>query len=346
MIILGIESSCDESALALFDSEKGMMGEWIHTQLKLHEQYGGVVPALASREHLENFPHLLSKVQEALNGQKLDQIAVTYGPGLAGCLALGVSLAKALALSQAVPLLGVNHLGGHAFSPFISLHEEAPQQFTQKLQSYLPHLGFLVSGGNTILFQIDEAYQLSILAETVDDAAGECLDKGARMLGITNYPGGPHIERLAQTGNAKAFDFPQAFPSPKDLKFSFSGVKTSMRYLLDSIPEPKRQALLSDLCASYQHAVISQLIRKTRHILASGKTYQSLGLSGGVANNNLLRRELTQVGNEYQIPTLLAKKQHTGDNAGMIAFAAYADPKGCIQCHHWDLNFDPSVGLC
>lgn len=328
---LAIESSCDESALALFDPAKGMVGEWVHSQIELHRQYGGVVPDLASREHLKNFFPLLELSGLVAHKEAITQIAVTRGPGLAGCLALGMAFAKSLGLAWRVPVLGVNHLRGHAFSPFIELHASAPGDFDARLVDLLPHLGLIVSGGNTILFQMDQDRRIEVLAETVDDAAGEALDKGAKLLGLP-YPGGPQVEKLAAQGNAQAFDFPKAIAPRNERRFSFSGLKTSLRYQLEKLSDYELEAILPDICASYQAAVIAQLCGKTKHVLETAR-FRSLGLSGGVSNNKTLRTAVQKLAARYKLPCLIALPRHTGDNAGMIAFAAYADaPATCADC--------------
>lgn len=323
-MILSIESSCDESAIALFDPSKGVVGEWVHSQIDLHKEYGGVVPDLASREHLKNFFPLLELSGLVARKAEITQIAVTNGPGLAGCLALGIAFAKSLALAWKLPVLGVNHLRGHAFSPFIDLHESAPVDFDARFQEQLPHLGLIVSGGNTILFKIDQARRLEVLAETVDDAAGEALDKGAKLLGLP-YPGGPQVERLATSGNPKAYDFPKAIAPRNERRFSFSGLKTSLRYRLEKMNDAELEGAVPNICAAYQSAVIAQLTGKTRHLLEASR-YKSLGLSGGVSNNQALRVAMGKLAARYRIPCLLARPKHTGDNAAMIAFAAHVDP--------------------
>lgn len=323
---LAVESSCDESAIALFDPAHGMVDEWVHSQIDLHQEYGGVVPDLASREHLKNFFPLLEVADLVNRKDAISQIAVTNGPGLAGCLALGITFAKSLGMAWEVPVVGVNHLRGHAFSPFIGLHAEAPADFDARLQALLPHLGLIVSGGNTILFRIDAKRRIEILAETVDDAAGEALDKGAKLLGLP-YPGGPQVEKLAATGNAKAFDFPKAIAPRNERRFSFSGLKTSLRYRLEKMSDVELAAAMPDICASYQAAVIAQLTGKTKHVLEAER-YQSIGLSGGVSNNRALRLAMEKLAARFKTPCLIAKPKHTGDNAAMIAFAAYVDPDG------------------
>ncbi|HWA85528.1 MAG TPA: tRNA (adenosine(37)-N6)-threonylcarbamoyltransferase complex transferase subunit TsaD, partial [Opitutus sp.] len=207
-MILGLESSCDETAVALFDPARGLAGEWVHSQIALHERHGGVVPDLATREHLRNFAPLLERAKAAVDLRQVREIAVTNGPGLAACLAIGVAAAKALALAWRVPAVGVNHLRGHVWSPFIALHGNAPEEFDAKLDELLPHLGLVVSGGNTLLISLDAARRVTVRSSTRDDAAGEALDKGAKLLGL-GYPGGPLIERLAREGKSDAFDFPR-----------------------------------------------------------------------------------------------------------------------------------------
>jgi N6-L-threonylcarbamoyladenine synthase len=322
-MILAIESSCDESAIARFDPAMGMVGEWVHSQIDLHREYGGVVPDLASREHLKNFFPLLEAAGLSSDPGPIKQIAVTYGPGLAGCLALGIAFARSLALVWGLPVVGVNHLRGHAFSPFIALHEAAPQNFEAALGERLPHLGLIVSGGNTILFEIAEDRSLYVLAQTVDDAAGEALDKGAKLLGLP-YPGGPQVERLASEGDSRRFEFPKAIAPRNERRFSFSGLKTSLRYRIEKMRDEEIESSMADLCAGYQQAVIDQLLGKTKHLIQAG-AYKSIGLSGGVSNNRALRSAMENLAKRYGIPCLLAQPKHTGDNAGMIAFAAYAD---------------------
>ena len=343
-MILAIESSCDESALALFDPAKGMVGEWVHSQIQLHKEYGGVVPDLASREHLKNFFPLLDASDVLAHQAAITQIAVTNGPGLAGCLALGVAFAKSLSLAWQLPLCGVNHLRGHAFSPFIQLHQSDPDCFEKAFEQLLPHLGLIVSGGNTILFEIDSSRQLKVLAETVDDAAGEALDKGAKLLGLP-YPGGPHVEQFAATGDKAAFDFPKAIAPRNERRFSFSGLKTSLRYRLEKMDDAALANAMPDICASYQSAVIDQLRGKTRHLL-SGSDYKSLGLSGGVSNNKALRAAMDSLARRYRIPCYIAQPKHTGDNAGMVAFAAFADSEGTVaDTRECPLSIEPALRL-
>ncbi|MBA4138027.1 MAG: tRNA (adenosine(37)-N6)-threonylcarbamoyltransferase complex transferase subunit TsaD [Opitutus sp.] len=343
-MILALESSCDETAVAVFDPVHGLIGEWVHSQIALHETYGGVVPDLASREHLAHFAPLLQRALAQVPVERVEKIAVTHGPGLAACLAMGLSAAKSLALAWRVPVVGVNHLRAHAFSPFIPVHERAPTDFDAEVAKLLPHLGLLVSGGNTALLAIGEDRSIRLLASTMDDAAGEALDKGAKLLGL-GYPGGPQVEKLARTGNASAFQFPKAVAPKATLDFSFSGLKTSLRYTLEKmLPEEiaRRQA---DLCASYQQAVMEALVRKTKLVLEQSE-FRSVGLSGGVANNQLLQAQIEKLAQTRRVPFLRARPSHTGDNAGMIAFAAWAEREaGGVSERGFDLEIAPSLAL-
>lgn len=342
-LILGIESSCDDSSLCLFDPLQGVLGHWVHRQLDIHSKHGGVVPDLGSREHLKHFGPLLEMLWREHPSPLIKHIAVTQGPGLASCLALGVSLASSLALALDTSLVGVNHLRGHLYSPFISLHRQHPTYFEKNLDGLLPHLGLIVSGGNTLLAKIDTSKNIHILGQTMDDAAGEALDKGAKLMGMP-YPGGPYIEEKALTGSPLLYNFPRALKQPRDLRFSFSGLKTSLRYTLEKIPDAAFKARLNDLCASYQEAVIDQLVYKTKEALHADD-YQSFGLSGGVANNKALQKQLHKACSSRGVDCLIAQPAYCADNAAMIAFAAYVDAKGCTPARYKGLKVFPSMTL-
>lgn len=345
LVILALESSCDETAVALFEPKSGLRGEWIHSQIGLHEKHGGVVPDLATREHLRNFTPLLKRAQHEIGFSGVTQIAVTNGPGLAACLAIGVAAAKSLALALRVPVIGVNHLRAHAWSSFVTMHAEEPAEFDARLPALLPHLGVIVSGGNTLLFTLDASRHISVLSSTRDDAAGEALDKGAKLLGL-GYPGGPLIEKLAGGGRPDAFDFPRGIGRRDELDFSFSGLKTSLRYLIEKMSAEEVRLKLADLCASYQQAVVDALVRKTRAaIRLDGGNFRSLGLSGGVANNRTLRDALEGEAARAKIPFFAAQPKHTGDNAGMIAFAAWTDLTGAERAAGMNLRIEPSAPL-
>jgi N6-L-threonylcarbamoyladenine synthase len=342
-VILALESSCDESAMALFDPAAGLAGEWIHSQIALHAEHGGVVPDIATREHLRHFGPLLKLATAAPGWDRVTSVTVTRGPGLAACLAVGVAAAKAIGASLRVPVTGVNHLRAHAWSPFIPRHAADPARFADGLASLLPHLGLIVSGGNTLLFSLSADHVITQLSTTRDDAAGEALDKGAKLLGI-GYPGGPAIERLARTGRADAFDFPRGIGSKADLDFSFSGLKTSLRYRIQAMAEPDVKASLGDLCASYQSAVVDALSARTAQALGRG-SYRSVGLSGGVANNAALRAAIAAQARAAGAAFLAAEPRHTGDNAGMIAFAAWIDAADAGRYAGSGLRVDPAAYL-
>ena len=262
---------------------------------------------------------LLKNLNQQFDLSSIDKIVVTHGPGLIGSLGIGIAYAQSLQLLLKKPLEGVNHLQGHALSPFIQAYSE---DNTFDIEHLCPHLGLLVSGGNTLLFELtaqDHTLRFKILAQTIDDAAGEALDKGAKMLGFP-YPGGPFIENCALKGDAHWVDFPKAFPKKTDFKFSFSGLKTSLRYFLDKLTTNEIEEQKSSICASYQQAVVDALTKKVQQALAF-KSYKSLGLSGGVSNNNLLRSAMECIAKHYKIPFFVPQKRYCGDNAAMIAFA-------------------------
>jgi N6-L-threonylcarbamoyladenine synthase len=343
--LLAIESSCDESAVAVFDPDRGITGDWIHSQVALHGGYGGVVPDLASREHLKNLPALIGRLRESgLGPRDAGAVVVTRGPGLAGCLALGIATAKALALAWGLPLAGVNHLRGHLFSPFIGLHAEAPPAFRGNFAALLPHLGLLVSGGNTLLVELSAGGRVEILSQTVDDAAGEAFDKGAKLLGLP-YPGGALVEKLAAGGDPRRFVFPKGIADKEDPRFSFSGLKTSLRHRLESLGARESEAAMADICAGYQEAIVAQLAGRTRAWLRR-RRFASVGLSGGVANNGALRARIAAIAAGAGLPFLAAQPRHSGDNAAMIAFAAFADeafPAPAFD--NWAMSFQPSLAI-
>lgn len=339
-MILGIESSCDESAVSIVSESGELKGEWIHSQIAKHAEYGGVVPDLAVGEHLHNFFPLLDLANQRFPfANNIESIAVTCGPGLVGCLGIGICIAKTLSMQLGVPLHGVNHLRGHAFSPFMPLGNTGAIDWSK----YLPHLGLLVSGGNTLLFEINQNGSIEVLARTVDDAVGEALDKGAKLLGIA-YPGGAELERRASDGDEKAFSFPRSLSKKNDLRFSFSGLKTSLLYTLNKMDEQEILNRFTDLCASYQKAAVDQLVKMTTQVLST-QAYKSFGLSGGVANNQKLRNEMAEVCSLREVRFLPAEMKHTGDNAAMIAYCAVVDPDGLWSNVDQKLSFNPSLQI-
>lgn len=309
--ILALETSCDETAVAIVEGTH-VLASQISSQIPLHRPFGGVVPELASRNHVVNVAPL---VQQALADadcsiHDIDAFAATSGPGLASSLLIGNTVAKAMAVTTGKPYLGINHMEGHLLSPFLSAGEDP-----------LPSIGLVVSGGHTMLIHLKKVGQYSLLGRTCDDAAGEAFDKVAKMLDLP-YPGGPEIDRLATTGNTKAFDFPRSMLHSGDFAFSFSGLKTSVLYQLSDIPDDlPRERWLPDICASFQDAVVDVLIAKA--LAALKKTgLECLAVSGGVACNSRLRARLVECCSEHGYRLLLPSPVLTTDNAAMIAYVA------------------------
>jgi N6-L-threonylcarbamoyladenine synthase len=307
-IILAIETSCDETAVAILRGNQLLASE-VASQTE-HEAYGGVVPEVASRNHLVHAPRLLEKAL-GLAGIALgevDAFAATSGPGLASSLMIGASIAKGLALGAARPYLAINHLEGHLLSPFFSDSYEIE-----------PNVSLIVSGGHTLLVEVRGLNQYRVLGRTVDDAAGEAFDKVAKLLGL-GYPGGPEIERRAVSGNPAQFDFPRSMLDSGDHNFSFSGLKTAVRYRLadlGAISEETRD----DLCASFQRAVLEVLTKKTLRA-ARACAAKIVTVSGGVSCNQALRTEMDEACNRAGLHLLTAAPRLCTDNAAMIAFAA------------------------
>jgi N6-L-threonylcarbamoyladenine synthase len=301
--ILALETSCDETAIAILCGRELLASE-VASQIAAHEKYGGVVPEVASRNHLVHAPSLLER---ALDRAKIDIVdvdafAATSGPGLASSLMIGASIAKGLAIATARPYLAINHLEGHLLSPFFG---DA---------GIRPNVSLIVSGGHTMSIFVRAVGDYEIIGRTVDDAAGEAFDKVAKLLGL-GYPGGPEIEKLARGGDAKRFDLPRSMPDSAN--FSFSGLKTSVRYLLPKL----RGDYLADVCASFQQAVLDVLVQKT--IAAARKYHVDLvTISGGVSCNEELRRQMARASSENHLGLKTAPPWLCTDNAAMIAFAA------------------------
>ncbi|MBI2610217.1 tRNA (adenosine(37)-N6)-threonylcarbamoyltransferase complex transferase subunit TsaD [Candidatus Giovannonibacteria bacterium] len=350
MVILAIETSCDETAIAIIEARKEKSGtdfkilsNQIASQIKIHAPFGGVVPNLAKREHIKNLPILLYRAlkeaklipiskQESKNSnqnQKLstknykliDAIAVTYGPGLEPALWTGINFARELAKKWRVPLAPVNHLEGHIYSAFMrgaqfSIPPPSPRLRRASNFQMFPLLTLIVSGGHTEMVLSKKHLNYKILGETLDDAAGEAFDKVARMLEL-GYPGGPLVSKLALKGNPNAINFPRPMIHSKDLNFSFSGLKTSVLYYIRELPQTKFWAMKTDIAASFEKAVVDVLVKKT---LDAVKIYKprTVAIGGGVGANNLLRSELVK-----KTGALLPEKKFTGDNAAMIAVAGY-----------------------
>lgn len=308
--ILAIETSCDETAVAILRGAELLASE-IASQTE-HEAYGGVVPEVASRNHLVHAPRLLETALEKAGVvvAEIDAFAATSGPGLASSLMIGASIAKGLALGAGRPYLAVNHLEGHLLSPFFGRDEEVS-----------PNVSLIVSGGHTLLVEVRRVNDYRVRGRTVDDAAGEAFDKVAKLLGL-GYPGGPEIERRAANGNAVRFDFPRSMLDSRDHNFSFSGLKTAVRYRLAEFKaEAVTPQLIADMCASFQAAVIEVLVKKT--LRAARECGEKLvTLSGGVSCNQALRKEMAERCTEAGIRLLTAPPRLCTDNAAMIAFAA------------------------
>lgn len=314
MHVLGIESSCDETGVALVDARPEgvplLLAQALHSQIDLHQAYGGVVPELASRDHIRRVLPLLQQVMDEtrLSLDRVDLVAYTRGPGLAGALLVGAGTACALAAGLGKPVVGIHHLEGHLLSPFLS---EDPPQF--------PFIALLVSGGHTQLMQVDAVGCYRLLGETIDDAAGEAFDKSAKLLGLP-YPGGPHLSRLAEGGNAQAFKLPRPLLHSGNLDFSFAGLKTAVltqvQRLGDQLP-----IHLADLAASTQAAIVDVLLAKS--MAALEKTgLKRLVVAGGVGANALLRQRLNAECERRSVRVHYPQLHFCTDNGAMIALAA------------------------
>src|SRR5262245_11601095 len=313
MLVLGVETSCDETAAAVVEDGRRVRADVVASQILVHAEYGGVVPEVASRQHVATIaPVLRRAVADAgITFEDLDGIAVTCGPGLVGALLVGVETAKALAYALGKPLVGVNHLAGHLAAVFLedpSLPQPPPY----------PHLALLVSGGHTALIRVDGVGETRLLGSTRDDAAGEAFDKVGKMLGL-GYPGGVAIDRLAATGNPTAVALPRALPGRDDIDFSFSGLKTAVATLLGGQPPPTGEAL-ADLCGSFQAAVVDVLVRKSRRALAR-EGLRDLVVCGGVAANRGLRAALAAAASDGGFRLYIPPPRLCTDNAAMIAAA-------------------------
>lgn len=309
-IILGIESSCDDTSAAVIQGKK-ILSNVVSTQ-KIHQNYGGVVPELASRAHLQNIiPVVHQAIQLAnINKKAIDAISFTRGPGLLGSLLVGTSFAKSLSMSLNVPLIEVNHMQGHIFAHFIE--DESKENIS------FPFLCLTVSGGHTQIVQVNDYFNMEVLGETLDDAAGEAFDKIGKILGL-EYPAGPTIDKLSQNGDKDKFKFP--LPKLEGIKFSFSGIKTSVLYFIQKELQKNPDFIkenLEDICASVQKTILSSLLDKLK--LAIEITgIKNVAIAGGVSANSELRREIKKLELEKNCKTFIPKFEFTTDNAAMIA---------------------------
>ena len=306
-MVLGIETSCDETAAAVVLGGTDVLSSVVASQLDEHARFGGVVPEIASRAHLESLPHVTARAleQARVDYSRIDAVAATVGPGLVGALLVGVSAAKATALALDVPFVGVNHLEAHLYA---ALLDEPNAKF--------PLLFVLVSGGHTLFVEMRDAHSYRVVGQTIDDAAGEAFDKVARFLGLP-YPGGPAIDKAAQRGNERAVAFPRAMLN-EGLDVSFSGVKTAVINHVRANPG----LATDDVAASFQRAVVDVLVHKARRA-AREIGAETVALGGGVAANSLLRREMAARGNDDGLAVVLPSREMCTDNAAMIASAAW-----------------------
>ena len=312
MLILGLETSCDETGVALYDTERGLLAHALFSQIDIHVEYGGVVPELASRDHVRKTLPLIEEVmaEAEVTAADIDGVAYTAGPGLVGALMVGATLAISLAWGWGVPALGVHHMEGHLLAPM--LEEEHPE---------FPFVALLVSGGHTQLVRVDGIGQYRLLGESLDDAAGEAFDKAAKMLGLP-YPGGPHIGRLAQSGNPERFDFPRPMVNRPGLDFSFSGLKT---FTLNTVASCREEGELTeqdkaDIARAFEDAVVSTLVIKCRRALKQ-EGLKTLVMAGGVSANSSLRVGLKRALAKEKAQVFYPAPLFCTDNGAMIAYA-------------------------
>jgi N6-L-threonylcarbamoyladenine synthase len=307
MRILGIETSCDETGIAIYDSDHGLLAHTIHSQTDIHAQFGGVVPELASRDHVRKALPLIEAVltQANLTAQDIDGIAFTKGPGLVGALLIGAMLGRTLGYVLGVPTIGVHHLEGHLLAPFL---EPNPPSF--------PFLALLVSGGHTELVKVEGIGRYSIIGDTLDDAVGEAFDKTAKLLGL-GYPGGAALAALAEEGNPKRFHFPRPMVDRPGLDFSFSGLKTFALHTVEANPQDEQTK--ADIARAFQDAVVDTLTIKCRRALQE-TGFQRLVIAGGVGANLALRRSLQEMCKKYSVSLFFPRIEFCTDNGAMIAY--------------------------
>ncbi len=337
MIVLGVESSCDETGLALYDTQRGLLGHALYSQIAMHEEYGGVVPELASRDHIRRAIPLLEQVlaESGIDRREIDAIAYTQGPGLAGALLVGASVACGLGLALDKPVLGVHHLEGHLLSPLLA---SDPPSF--------PFVALLVSGGHTQLMRVDGVGQYALLGETVDDAAGEAFDKSAKLLGL-GYPGGPAISRLAEFGDPNAYKLPRPMLHSKDLNFSFSGLKTAVLTLVKNRIANICEQDKANVARAFVDAIVDVLTAKC--VTALKETgLKRLVIAGGVGANRQLRASLDAAAAKRRFRVFYPELEFCTDNGAMIAFAGarrlMANPNAATRDYafnvrpRWPLN--------
>ena len=306
MKILGIETSCDETAIAIYDSEKGIIGESIHSQIKMHAKYGGVVPELASRDHCLKIVEVLNNALGKNSINSIDKIAYTSGPGLLGALLIGESFAQGLSTALNIPLIPINHLEGHLMSPMMEFPEIK-----------MPFICLLVSGGHSMIVDVKEKGNYEIIGQSRDDAVGEAFDKVAKLLEL-GYPGGPPLEKIALDGNPDAYDFPRPMINSDNLDMSLSGLKTAVLYTvkkIESLDESKK----ADISASFQKAITDLLVTKIKKSIQETNRKDVI-IAGGVAANKFIRSEFKKLEGLLGIKVYYPDLKYCGDNAAMIAF--------------------------
>jgi len=313
MRVLGIETSCDETGVALYDSERGLLADALYSQVEMHAEYGGVVPELASRDHVRKLIPLIREVmaEAKLALSDIDAIAYTAGPGLIGALMVGASTGRALALSLGIPAIAVHHMEGHLLAPML---EETPPEF--------PFVALLVSGGHTQLVKVEGIGRYSLLGESLDDAAGEAFDKAAKMLGL-DYPGGPLIAKLAEQGDRGRFTFPRPMTDRPGLDFSFSGLKTFTLNTVNGHRDAQGSIdpqTLADIAAAFEEAVVDTLAIKCRRAIQQ-TGYRQLVIAGGVSANARLREKLAAALHKERAKLFYARPRFCTDNGAMIAYA-------------------------
>jgi N6-L-threonylcarbamoyladenine synthase len=317
MTLLALETSCDETSAAVIRDGQ-VLSNIVSSQIKLHAEYGGVVPELATREHLKNLPPVTEAAlrEASVDVSALDAVAATQGPGLPAALMVGLKAAQAMAFALDKPFAGINHHEAHLYSPWIW-----GQPLRARFDEFQPNVSLIVSGGHTLLVHVEAELRHHVLGETIDDAAGECFDKVAKLIGLP-YPGGPQMDRLAEGGNARRFDFPRPKLRDADDDFSFSGLKTSVRYFLRDNPALLEDTqAVHDLCASVQAAIVEVLVAKTMRA-AERLGVRCVTASGGVIANRALRRELAGACAAAGLALRVAEHSLCTDNAAMIGILA------------------------
>ena len=329
MIVLGVESSCDETGIALYDTERGLLAHALHSQIAMHEAYGGVVPELASRDHVRRAIPLLEQVlsDSGESTSSIDAIAYTQGPGLAGALLVGASVANGLALALNKPVIGIHHLEGHLLSPLLAM--QAPE---------FPFVALLVSGGHTQLMRVDNVGEYTLLGETLDDAAGEAFDKSAKLLGL-GYPGGPAISRLAESGDPSRFELPRPMLHSKNLDFSFSGLKTAVLTLVKKQEGELTDTIRAAIARAFVDAIVEVLVAKC--LAAIKQTgMKRLVIAGGVGANAQLRKALNEAAVKKRFEVFYPDLALCTDNGAMIALAGALRIARYPQAAHFDYSFN------